>query len=191
MKLIGLTGGIGSGKSTFLNWFQKWGVPCFESDLVGRKLLDSSLKRDVILRFGDEMYVEGKLDRKKLSEKVFSDFKALNKLNEIVHPAVEQVFKNFLFKYQNVPFIINESAILFETGRYKKFDKLILITSPKEERIKRVILRDKISKNEVLLRMEQQLSDTKKIKLADIVIENIDMDIFYSQAYELLIKLKK
>ena len=104
---------------------------------------------------------------------------------------MEQVFKNFLFKYQNAPFIINESAILFETGRYKKFDKLILITSPKEERIKRVTLRDKISENEVLSRMEQQLSDTKKIKLADFVIENISMDRFYFQAKELLIKLKK
>tara|TARA_B100000902_G_scaffold396652_1_gene458268 strand:- start:379 stop:954 length:576 start_codon:yes stop_codon:yes gene_type:complete len=191
MKLIGLTGGIGSGKSTFLYWFKKWGVPCFESDLVGRKLLDSSLKRDVILRFGDGMYVGGKLDRRKLSEKVFSDSKALNNLNEIVHPAVEEAFKKFSSKYHKVPFIINESAILFETGIYKKFDKIILITSPKEERVKRVSLRDKISENEVLLRMEKQLSDKKKIKLADFVIENITIDRFYFQAKELLIKLRK
>ena len=104
---------------------------------------------------------------------------------------MEEVFKNFLFKHQNFPFIINESAILFETGRYKNFDKLILITSPKKERIERVTLRDKISEYEVLLRMEKQLSDEKKIKLADIVIENITMDKFYFQAKELLIKLKK
>ena len=119
MKVIGLTGGIGSGKSTLLNWFQMKGIPCFESDAVGRELLNSSLRDSVILRFGEDIYFDGILDRKKMAKKVFRDKKALADLNKIVHPAVNEAFNNFIEKNQNAPFIINESAIIFETGKYK------------------------------------------------------------------------
>ncbi len=191
MKVIGLTGGIGSGKSTLLNWFQKRGIPCFESDIVGRKLLNSSLRKDVILRFGANMYIEDVLDRNKLAQKVFKDTKALADLNDIVHPAVDEAFNKFKVKFQNAPFVINEAAILFETGGYKKFDKVILVTSPKEERIKRIILRDKINEDQVIARMNNQLSNLKKNKLADFVIENTTLEMLYLQAEDLLEELKK
>ena len=191
MKVIGLTGGIGSGKSTLLNWFQIKGIPCFESDAVGRELLNSSLRESVILRFGADIYFDGILDRKKMAKKVFGDKKALSDLNKIVHPAVNEAFNNFKIKNQNAPFIINESAILFETGRYKDFYKVILVISPQNERINRIILRDNVNKENVLSRMEHQLSDSKKIKLADFIIENITLNKLYLQAAEVLKKLKK
>lgn len=191
MKVIGLTGGIGSGKSTLLNWFQKKTIPCFESDAVGRDLLNSSLRESVILRFGANVYRDGTLDRKKMAKKAFGDKKALTDLNKIVHPAVNEAFKNFKVKNQNAPFIINESAILFETGSYKDFYKIILVISPQKERINRIILRDNIDKDEVFSRMKHQLSDAKKIKLADFIIENTTLNKLYLQAAEILKKLKK
>ena len=191
MKVIGLTGGIGSGKSTLLNWFQIKGIPCFESDAVGRELLNSSLRESIILRFGADIYFDGTLDRKKIAKKVFGDKKALSDLNKIVHPAVNEAFNNFKIKNQNTPFIINESAILFETGRYKDFYKVILVISPQNERINRIILRDNVNKENVLSIMKHQLSDSKKIKLADFVIENITLNKLYLQAAEVLKKLKK
>jgi dephospho-CoA kinase len=191
MKVIGLTGGIGSGKSTLLKWFQMKGVPCFESDAVGRELLNSSLRDSVILRFGEDIYFDGILDRKKMAKKVFGDKKALADLNKIVHPAVNEAFNNFIEKNQNAPFIINESAIIFETGKYKDFYKVILVISPKNVRINRIILRDNVNKENVLSRMKHQLSDSKKIKLADFIIENITLNEFYLQAAEILQKLKK
>lgn len=191
MKVIGLTGGIGSGKSTLLNWFQMKGIPCFESDAVGRELLNSSLRDSVILRFGEDIYFDGILDRKKMAKKVFGDKKALADLNKIVHPAVNEAFNNFIEKNQNAPFIINESAIIFETGKYKDFYKVILVISPKNVRINRIILRDNVNKENVLSRMKHQLSDSNKIKLADFIIENITLNEFYLQAAEILQKLKK
>ena len=191
MKVIGLTGGIGSGKSTLLNWFKIKGIPCFESDAVGRELLNSSLRESVILRFGADIYFDGILDRKKMAKKVFGDKKALSDLNKIVHPAVNEAFNNFKIKNQNAPFIISESAILFETGKYKDFYKVILVISPQNERINRIILRDNVNKENVLSRMEHQLSDSKKIKLADFIIENITLNKLYLQAAEVLKKLKK
>lgn len=191
MKVIGLTGGIGSGKSTLLNWFQMKGIPCFESDAVGRELLNSSLRDSVILRFGEDIYFDGILDRKKMAKKVFGDKKALADLNKIVHPAVNEAFNNFIEKNQNAPFIINESAIIFETGKYKEFYKIILVISPKNVRINRIILRDNVNKENVLSRMKHQLSDSNKIKLADFIIENITLNEFYLQAAEILQKLKK
>ena len=191
MKVIGLTGGIGSGKSTLLKWFQMKGVPCFESDAVGRELLNSSLRDSVIFIFGEDIYFDGILDRKKMAKKVFGDKKALADLNKIVHPAVNEAFNNFIEKNQNAPFIINESAIIFETGKYKDFYKVILVISPKNVRINRIILRDNVNKENVLSRMKHQLSDSKKIKLADFIIENITLNEFYLQAAEILQKLKK
>ena len=191
MKVIGLTGGIGSGKSTLLNWFKIKGIPCFESDAVGRELLNSSLRESVILRFGADIYFDGILDRKKMAKKVFGDKKTLSDLNKIVHPAVNEAFNNFKIKNQNAPFIINESAILFETGRYKDFYKVILVISPQNERINRIILRDNVNKENVLSIMKHQLSDSKKIKLADFVIENITLNKLYLQAAEVLKKLKE
>ncbi len=189
MKIIGLTGGIGSGKTTLLNWFRKKGFPCFESDSVGRKLLNSSLRELIIKKFGADVYVDGKLNRKDLARKVFKDEKSLDDLNKIVHPAVTESFEKFKLKNLNAPFVIKETAILFETGSYKECDATILITSSKKERIKRIINRDGIKRSEVLQRMNNQLSEAKKLELSDYVIENIDLEDVYVQAETIIEKL--
>jgi len=190
MKIVGLTGGIGSGKSTLMQWFQKQGVPCFESDAVGRKLLDTDLREAVSEAFGAELYLQtGSLDRKALAEKVFANPAALAKLNQIVHPAVAIVFEDFKKQHANAPFVINEAAILFETGGYKNYDVVILVTAPKSDRIERIINRDGSTKAEVIKRMKNQWEDERKRKLADYVIENSTIKSAQKQAAQILEKL--
>ena len=173
MKIVGLTGGIGSGKSTMLKWFKKQGVPCFESDKAGRKMLNYNLKEQVIKRFGTEMYdIKGCLNRKKLSEIVFNNPNSLADLNAIVHPAVDSAFKDFKIKNQDATFIINEVAILFEYGGYKECDIIILVTASKELRLKRVMQRDNSNRETVISRMKNQWTDKIKIELSDYVIVN-------------------
>ena len=190
MKIVGLTGGIGSGKSTLMQWFQKQGVPCFESDAVGRKLLNTDLREAVSEAFGAELYLQtGSLDRKALSEKVFANPAALAKLNQIVHPAVAIAFENFKKQHANAPFVINEAAILFETGGYKNYDVVILVTAPKSDRIERIINRDGSTRAEVIKRMKNQWEDERKRKLADYVIENSTIKSAQKQAAQILEKL--
>jgi len=190
MKIVGLTGGIGSGKSTLMQWFQKQGVPCFESDAVGRKLLETDLREAVSEAFGAELYLQtGSLDRKALAEKVFANPAALAKLNQIVHPAVAIAFENFKKQHANAPFVINEAAILFETGGYKNCDVVILVTTPKSDRIERIINRDGSTKAEVIKRMKNQWEDERKRKLADYVIENSTIKSAQKQAAQILEKL--
>ena len=190
MKIVGLTGGIGSGKSTLMQWFQKQGVPCFESDAVGRKLLNTDLREAVSEAFGAELYLQtGSLDRKALAEKVFANPAALAKLNQIVHPAVAIVFEDFKKQHANAPFVINEAAILFETGGYKNYDVVILVTAPKSDRIERIINRDGSTKAEVIKRMKNQWEDERKRKLADYVIENSTIKSAQKQAAQILEKL--
>ena len=190
MKIVGLTGGIGSGKSTLMQWFQKQGVPCFESDAVGRKLLDTDLREAVSEAFGAELYLQTvSLDRKALAEKVFANPAALAKLNQIVHPAVAIAFENFKKQHANAPFVINEAAILFETGGYKNCDVVILVTTPKSDRIERIINRDGSTKAEVIKRMKNQWEDERKRKLADYVIENSTIKSAQKQAAQILEKL--
>ena len=190
MKIVGLTGGIGSGKSTLMHWFQKQGVPCFESDAVGRKLLDTDLRVAVSEAFGAELYLQtGSLDRKALAEKVFANPAALAKLNQIVHPAVAIAFEDFKKQHANAPFVINEAAILFETGGYKNCDVVIMVTAPKSDRIERIINRDGSTKAEVIKRMKNQWEDERKRKLADYLIENSTIKSAQKQAAQILEKL--
>ena len=187
MKIVGLTGGIGSGKSTLMQWFQKQGVPCFESDAVGRKLLNTDLREAVSEAFGAELYLQtGSLDRKALAEKVFANPTALAKLNQIVHPAVAIAFENFKKQHANAPFVINEAAILFETGGYKNCDVVILVTTPKSDRIERIINRDVSTKAEVIKRMKNQWEVDRKRKRADYVIEKSTIKSAQKQAAQIL-----
>jgi dephospho-CoA kinase len=173
MRIVGLTGGIGSGKSTMLKWFEKQGIPCFESDKVGKQLLNSNLKDQVVKRFGSKIYdLKGCLKRKKLSKIVFNNLNALADLNAIVHPAVSLAFKDFKIKNYDASFIINEAAILFESGRYKDCDIVILVIASKELRLERVMRRDNSNRETVLSRMENQWTDEQKNKLSDYVIIN-------------------
>ena len=176
MKIIGLTGGIGSGKTTVARMFKDLGVPVYIADIEARKLTNSSkvIKRKLIKLFGSNCYQDGVLDRKFVASKVFKDSELLDKLNSIIHPKVAAHFKRWQNKQEGA-FCIKEAAILFENGGYKQCDLTILVVSPEQERIRRVIARDQISEEEVLSRIKNQWSDEKKRKFADIIIENIDL----------------
>ena len=181
MKIIGLTGGIGSGKSTLLAWLRSNGIPCFESDIVGKQLLNGQLKQDVIDCFGPELYPNDVLDTKVMAQLVFQDKEALEKLNNLVHPAVGKAFKDFIEKNKNAQIVVKEAAILFETGAYKSCDFVILVCAPLGKRISRVIQRDGVKRAEVLARMSKQWDDNKKGALADFVIENDSLELAIEQ----------
>ena len=190
MIVVGLTGGIGSGKSTVLNYFRERGYPCFESDEVGKKLLEVELKETVLKLFGEEVYnAKGILDRKAISKKVFSNSKLLEALNNIVHPAVNETFEKFKKKHQDSPVIVKEAAILIESGSYKSCDIIVLVKAPLDERIKRIVARDSVNESEVIARIDNQWEDEKKEKYADYVVENISLEETYEKVKYLIKKL--
>ena len=187
MKVIGLTGGIGSGKTTILKWFETQNIPCFESDAVAKTLLNSSLKSRISKIFGNNIYnSSGILNRKKLAARVFNNPKELAKLNVIVHPAVENAFEDFKKKHKEDSIIIKEAAILFESGGYKNCDAIILVIASEESRIQRVLKRDKIKKKDIETRIRLQWSDDKKKVLSDYLIQNENFQTALDQANKIL-----
>ena len=173
MKIIGLTGGIGSGKSTISKEFKCNSIPVYDSDTRAKILMNSSkvLKAKLIEFFGSSAYSNGFLNKKYISNLIFNDSSALNKINSIVHPEVFDDFINWKSRLNN-DFVIYESALIFESGSYKSNDYNILVISDINKRIERVIKRDNIEKNDVLLKINNQWPDQKKIPLADYVFEN-------------------
>ncbi len=173
MKVIGLTGGIGSGKSSILNVFKEKGIPAFNADQEAKKLMqeDTKLLNKLRQLFGDNIFEFGKLDRNRLATIVFSDPSKLAKLNALIHPEVATRFQRFK-KAHTTPYLIKEAAILFETGGWKNCDQTILVCAPLEQRIERVIQRDNCTREVVISRINNQWSDEKKIPLADFVIHN-------------------
>lgn len=174
-KIVGLTGGIGSGKSKAAAYFSELGIPCYIADDRAKELMTSSMtiQQAIINEFGAESYINGNLNRPFLASIVFKDTVLLATLNAIVHPAVASDFRSWLLE-QNSIYVIKEAAILFENGGAKLCDQVILVTAPKEIRVQRVIDRDKCTKEDVLERMSKQWSDAKKKPLADYIIENIE-----------------
>lgn len=191
MKKIGLTGGIGSGKSTVAEIFLGLGIPVFNSDLIARKLQneDAELKKNIATVFGSEIYIDGKLDRGKIAEMVFTDKKKLEQLNSIVHPAVANAFEKFCEENENAKYVIKEAAILFEIGAEKALDKMIVVSAPDELRINRVMERDLVSREEVLRRMNNQLLQEDKVKKADFVIINDGQELILPQLMSIHEKL--
>ena len=177
MKIVGLTGGIGSGKTTVAKLFMELDIPVYIADDEAKQLMDRSkiIKRHLIQLLGRKAYTKGGLNRAFIAKKIFCDPILLSKVNQIVHPKVAKHFRRWVGK-QKGPYCIKEAAILFESGSYKDCDTTILISAPKAVRIKRVLARDGVSKEDVLSRMVNQWSDKRKKELADIVIENIDMN---------------
>lgn len=176
MKVIGLTGGIGSGKSTVARMFQELGVPVYIADDEAKKLMneDKEVRTKIIKLFGDKAYNSSGLNRKFIASKVFDDKELLEKLNSVVHPAVAKHFEKWKVQ-QKAPYVIYEAAILFEKGGYKKCDYNILVTAPVNLRIERILLRDKVTVEEIQARMNNQWPDEKKEKMADVVLRNIDL----------------
>ncbi|HEU4791604.1 MAG TPA: dephospho-CoA kinase [Flavobacterium sp.] len=176
-KIIGLTGGIGSGKTTVANEFSSLGIPVYITDLEAKKLMQSeSVLNQIKEEFGSSVFDNGVLLRDKLSEIVFNDDKRLVKLNSIVHPAVKQHFREWLLEHQNNPFVIYESAILFESGSYKECDYIVNVVAPLEIRIQRVIERDKTTREKVLERIKNQWNDEEKSSKSDFIVKNTSME---------------
>jgi len=186
MKIVGLTGGIGSGKTTVANFFKELGVPVYIADDAGKRLMATSekVKAEIITLFGDKAYVDGNLNRKYLADQVFNSSEKLEQLNQIIHPAVAKDFKEWIEDQQG-SYVIYEAAILFESGGYKKCDLVLLITAPKTERFKRLQERDESSKAEIEARMQHQWSDEKKRKLADYEIINANLSTTKSEVRNL------
>jgi dephospho-CoA kinase len=172
MLIVGLTGGIGSGKTFVSELFASHGIPVYNADLRAKSLMTSDqLKREISKAFGKEAYADGQLNRRFLAEKVFHDSDSLKKLNNLVHPAVRKDHHSW-HKSQSAPYTIREAAILFESGSYEDCDKIITISAPVDLRVERVMKRDKVSRKEVEARISNQWSDEEREKLADFVIVN-------------------
>lgn len=186
MLRIGITGGIGSGKTTACKLFELQGVPVFYADYEAKAAMntDAILRQDIQATFGEAIYTNGLLNRKVLAAIVFNNEAELNKLNALVHPAVYRRFDVWAEK-QQTPYVIKEAALLFETGSYKNCDFTVLVKSPEILKIARIIERDSASQDDVLKRMKKQLSDIEKEKLADFIIENNEQQLIIPQVLRL------
>ena len=175
--IVGLTGGIGSGKSTVAGFFQEMGVPVFIADEVAKALLTDSTEviKKVTALLGTDAYKDGIPDRKYIAGEVFVHLEKLKKLNKIIHPEVGKKFEEWR-KKQKSPYVIKEAAILFESGGAEECDLIITVTAPVETRINRVITRDGVSRESVLARINNQWSDEEKIQLSDFTIVNTDIE---------------
>ncbi|MGB0934013.1 MAG: dephospho-CoA kinase [Lishizhenia sp.] len=184
-KKIGITGGIGAGKSVICSLLSVLGYPVFNSDRVAKNLMQSDLREEIILLFGEKAYLNEKLNRTYISERVFKNKTLLTQLNQIVHPAVRNAFDQFCLK-SDAPLVFNEAAILFETGAYKNFDAVVLVKANQKTRIERVLKRDKISEDQIKARMNNQWSDQKKSALTSFIVENDDDKLIIPQTLRLV-----
>jgi dephospho-CoA kinase len=186
--VIGITGGIGSGKSTVSNFLHSMGYSVYNSDERAKEMyLIPSIKKEVKVLLGEQAYNgDETINKKFIAEKIFNEKYLLEKLNNIIHPAVIKDLDNFKNKNIEQKYIFWESALLFELGLYKNNFKNILVTSPVELRIARVMQRDNISKTEVENKIKHQWEDSFKIKLADFVIENDGKDLILPKTIEWL-----
>ncbi len=185
MLKIGITGGIGSGKSTVCAIFQILGIPVFNADIEARKLYDEpQVKEAIILAFGDIMYPQGVFDKKAMADLVFQSADKLKQLNELLHPLVQIQFDTWL-QQQESPYAIKEAALLIEAGSYQQLDALILVTCPMNKRIERVMKRDRVTEDEVLARINKQLSEEDKRALCQYEIINDDRQLLIPQVLQL------
>ncbi|HWY35075.1 MAG TPA: dephospho-CoA kinase [Nitrosopumilaceae archaeon] len=185
-KIIGLTGGIGSGKSTIAEVFSKLNVPVYNSDKAAKEIyFNKKIKEEVISALGPNVYKnDSELNKEYIGKKIFYNKELLLLLNSIIHPAVAKDFEVWL-KKKNTPYIIRESALLFETGLYKYSYANILVTTDKNTRISRVVKRDHISEEQVLKVIQNQLVDTEKEKFADYIIQNDENKLIIPQVLKI------
>jgi len=192
MIRVGITGGIGSGKSTVCKVFELLNVPVYYSDLEAKLILetDPGVLQALNKTFGPAVLdAKKKPDRKKIAAVVFSDKKKLEELNAIIHPAVGKHFEEWCKKNADAPFILKEAAILFESGAYRQVDKVIMVTAPLELKIARIMKRDRLSKEEIEKRINSQLSDEEKAERSDFVIRNDETVLLTPQILEVHRKL--
>jgi dephospho-CoA kinase len=177
MIIVGLTGGIGSGKTTISKYFESLGIPVYIADAEAKGLMSRSkiIKRQLGLLFGELAYKDGELNRSFLASKIFTDKTLLLKMNAIVHPKVASHFKRWL-KKQDAPYVIKEAAIIFENKSENQYDYIITVIAVEDLRIQRVMKRDNASKEKIKAIIKNQLSDAEKIKKSDFVIRNNSLD---------------
>ena len=174
MLKVGVTGGIGSGKSTVSRFFSALGVPVYDSDQRAKSLMqyDDSIRSKIKIEFGDNAYHKNELNRSYLAEIVFKNESKLKQLNAIVHPVVKTDFINWLSQNSNAKLIIKEAAIMIESGAYKDLDKLIVVNASMNQKIKWIKQRDHLSLEDIENRIQNQLSDEIRNQYADFIIEN-------------------
>jgi dephospho-CoA kinase len=191
VKRIGITGGIGSGKSIVCKVFELLGVPIFYADNEAKKIYDDEkVKTLLINKYGLEIYLsDGKLNREKLSKIIFSNQDELKYINSLIHPLVVKAYSEWCEKYKHFPYTLKEAAILFESGSYKEMDKVITVSAPVELRINRVIKRDNLARIQILERIKHQWEEDKRIKYANFVIYNDDEHLVIPQIVDLHKKL--
>jgi dephospho-CoA kinase len=182
MFIIGLTGGIGTGKTTVAEVFKKLIIPVYNSDIEAKNLMNTEKELIEKLKdiFGNAIYKDNKLDREKLADLIFNDKQKLNIVNSIVHPAVKKHFNNWADK-QNTPYVIKETAILFESGTYKDVNKIISVSAPLELRIERLIKRDNSNRERIMERMNNQIDENFKRNNSDYIINNDNMKLLIPQ----------
>jgi dephospho-CoA kinase len=173
MLKVGITGGIGSGKSTVSRIFELLGVPVYYADTAAKEIMqtDAELKSKVQEHFGPDIYKNGVLDRAALGKIVFNDKEQLELLNSLVHPATMRHSDEWANK-QNAPYVLKEAALLFESGSSQSLDKIIGVFAPQPLRLLRVMKRDNVTREEVLARMNKQIDENIKMRLCDYVIHN-------------------
>lgn len=194
MVKVGLTGGIGSGKTTVSNFLLEYGIPVYNSDSLGKKLMNTNLEliNDIVNIFGESVYNNGILNTNLLSSLVFSDAEKIKQLNNLVHPKVAEDFKQWVEKNNNQPILVKEAAILIESGAYLDMDKIILVISKKSNRINRVSKRDNSDLESIEKRINFQLTDDEKIKYADYIIENnSSLDDLKNEVLRVINEIKK
>lgn len=175
MHHLGITGGIGSGKTTVCKIFETLGIPIYYADERAKYLMshDAELIKGIIELFGKEAYLEPHvLNRAHIAKVAFNDKEKLNQLNALVHPAVARDGQTWQAAQQNVPYTLKEAALLYESGSYRSLDKIIVVTAPLEIRIQRVMARDGAKREEVEARIAKQMPEEEKVKLADFVVYN-------------------
>lgn len=188
MLKVGITGGMGSGKSTVCKVFEILGIPVFYADNVAKLIMhtDVLLKQDIIKTFGEKSYSDkGELNRKYISAIVFNNELELKKLNAMVHPAVFRAFDVWVSDQKTVPYVLKEAALLFESDLYKMCDQSVLVKSPKKTKIQRIMNRDNITAEQIKLRMNRQFSDEQTEKLADHILLNDEHHLLIPQILSL------
>ena len=190
MLKIGLTGGIGSGKSTVAKVFEALGIPVYYADDAAKRLMteDEELKEKIKKEFGESVYKNEKLDRKKLAAVVFNAPEKLQLLNSIVHPSTIKDAERWMQK-QTTAYCIKEAALIFESGAHEHLDYVIGITAPAPLRMLRTMQRDGVTREEVMSRMDKQMDELIKMKLCDFVINNDEQEMLLPQIIELHKKL--
>jgi dephospho-CoA kinase len=195
MITVGLTGGIGAGKTYISEKFKKLNIPVYNSDIKAKELMisDEFIKKKLTEKFGENVYTNNLLNTKLIADKIFSNPDLKVWIDNLIHPVVRKDFLQWVSE-QKTFMVIKEAAILIESGAYKDCDKIIVITAPLDVKISRVIKRDGMSKQEIIQRIQNQMQDDERLKYADFIIENFGLADVSKQVYDIynkLIEIKK